>query len=68
MTSPYTVTLVETQDKPVAELERGLTAACAAYNASQEGDEGFTALDEAGYVDFVMNNACASYANQYPAT
>ena len=43
----------------------GITAARNAYNAANAATPGFVPLDDAGYVQFVMDNAAQSYANQY---
>ena len=50
---------------PTPEQEAGLIAACDVHNANLAETEGFVPLDPAGYHQFVMSNACDSYAKQY---
>ena len=50
---------------PTPEQEAGLIAACAVHNANLADTEGFVPLTPAGYHQFVMSNACDSYATQY---
>ena len=50
---------------PTPEQEAGLIAACDVHNANLADTEGFVPLDPAGYHQFVMSNACDSYAKQY---
>ena len=51
--------------EPTPEQEVGLIAACDVHNANLADTEGFVPLDPAGYYQFVMSNACDSYARQY---
>lgn len=56
----FTVTITDTHKLA------GITAARNAYNTANASTQGFVPLAaDQDYVQFVMDNAAASYANQY---
>ncbi|MEZ7523997.1 hypothetical protein [Burkholderia vietnamiensis] len=60
--STFTVTTTTTNGVSPAQKDQGIAAALAAYNSANPAAP---IADAAGYIQFVVDMACESYARQY---